>query len=231
MFSKRKFSIIGLALALAMFAAGCKKKVPAPALPLRRPRWSSRRRRQPAAPTVAQFTAEPTSIQRGQSSTLRWEVTGACHQRFHRPGDRHRAEHRQPPRQPERFHHLYPDGHRSGRIHHGLGHGQRVRAAPAPAATAAVEPDGLDRTAHRRPTSRTPTSTTTRPTFAAMPATSSPGMPRPSRASSPTSPTRPSSSKAIATNAAPPSTTSAWATAAPVPPRSSSRDSAFPPTG
>ena len=30
----------------------------------------------PQAPTVAQFTAEPTSIQRGQSSTLRWEVTG-----------------------------------------------------------------------------------------------------------------------------------------------------------
>ena len=28
------------------------------------------------APVVAQFTAEPTSIQRGQSSTLRWEVTG-----------------------------------------------------------------------------------------------------------------------------------------------------------
>src|ERR1019366_4825812 len=25
---------------------------------------------------VAQFTAEPTSIQRGQTSTLRWEVTG-----------------------------------------------------------------------------------------------------------------------------------------------------------
>ena len=33
MFSKRKFSIICMALALAMFAAGCKKKVPAPALP------------------------------------------------------------------------------------------------------------------------------------------------------------------------------------------------------
>ena len=33
MFSKRKFSIICLALALAMFAAGCKKKVPAPAPP------------------------------------------------------------------------------------------------------------------------------------------------------------------------------------------------------
>jgi hypothetical protein len=32
----------------------------------------------PAAPTVAQFTAEPTSIQRGQTSTLRWEVTGSA---------------------------------------------------------------------------------------------------------------------------------------------------------
>ena len=39
-------------------------------------RWSSRRRRRRPLPTVAQFTAEPTTIQRGQSSTLRWEVTG-----------------------------------------------------------------------------------------------------------------------------------------------------------
>ena len=30
----------------------------------------------PAAPAVAQFVAEPASIQRGQSSTLRWQVTG-----------------------------------------------------------------------------------------------------------------------------------------------------------
>src|ERR1035441_5064896 len=33
MFSKRKYSIICLALALALFAAGCKKKVPPPAPP------------------------------------------------------------------------------------------------------------------------------------------------------------------------------------------------------
>ena len=76
MFSKRKFSIICLALALTMFAAGCKKKVPAPAPPPPPPPVVVPEAPKPAAPTVAQFTAEPTSIQRGQTSTLRWEVTG-----------------------------------------------------------------------------------------------------------------------------------------------------------
>jgi len=77
MFSKRKLSTIVLALALAMFAVGCKKKVPKPppppppAAPAPTPEPPK-----PAAPTVAQFTAEPTTIQRGQSSTLRWEVSG-----------------------------------------------------------------------------------------------------------------------------------------------------------
>ena len=66
-----------MALALAMFAAGCKKKVPAPAPPPSAAAGASKPAPPPpAAPTVAQFTAEPTSIQRGQSSTLRWEVTG-----------------------------------------------------------------------------------------------------------------------------------------------------------
>jgi peptidoglycan-associated lipoprotein len=76
MFSKRKFYIICLALALAMFAAGCKKKVPAPAPPPPPPPAPVQPAPTPAAPTVAQFTAEPTSIQRGQTSTLRWEVSG-----------------------------------------------------------------------------------------------------------------------------------------------------------
>src|ERR1017187_471235 len=77
MFSKRKFSIICLALALAMFAAGCKKKVaPPPPPPPPPPVKEVPLAPKPAAPTVAQFTAEPTSIQRGQTSTLRWEVTG-----------------------------------------------------------------------------------------------------------------------------------------------------------
>ena len=77
MFSKRKFSLICLALSLAMFASGCKKKVPAPAPPPPPPPVVQPPPPPPAAPRVAQFTAEPTSIQRGQSSTLRWEVTGA----------------------------------------------------------------------------------------------------------------------------------------------------------
>jgi peptidoglycan-associated lipoprotein len=78
MFSKRKFSIICLALALAMFAAGCKKKVPPPAPPPPPPPVQpAPPPPPPAAPTVAQFTAEPTSIQRGQTSTLRWEVSGS----------------------------------------------------------------------------------------------------------------------------------------------------------
>ncbi len=77
MFSKRKISAICFAVSLAMFAVGCKKKVPppppppppAPVAPTTPPPASR-------APAVAQFSAEPTSIQRGQSSTLRWEVSG-----------------------------------------------------------------------------------------------------------------------------------------------------------
>src|SRR5436305_11489938 len=77
MFSKRKCSIICLAVMLAMFAAGCKKKVPAPAPPPPPPPVVQPTPPPPPAPTVAQFTAEPTTIQRGQSSTLRWEVSGS----------------------------------------------------------------------------------------------------------------------------------------------------------
>ena len=77
MFSKRKYSIICLALSLAMFAAGCKKKVAPPPPPPPPPPVVQPAPPPQAAPTVAQFTAEPTSIQRGQTSTLRWEVSGA----------------------------------------------------------------------------------------------------------------------------------------------------------
>ena len=77
MFSKRKFSIICLALALAMFAAGCKKKVAAPPPPPPPPPKVEAPPPPPPAPSVAQFTAEPTSIQRDQTSTLRWEVSGS----------------------------------------------------------------------------------------------------------------------------------------------------------
>ena len=74
MFSKRKLSSITIALSLAMFAAGCKKKAPPPPPPP--PPAPAPAPAPPPAPTVTQFTAEPTSIQRGQSSTLRWQVSG-----------------------------------------------------------------------------------------------------------------------------------------------------------
>jgi len=78
MFNRRKIAAITLAASLALFAAGCKKKAPPPPpppaptpAPVVTPPPPA-----PAAPVVAQFTAEPTSIQRGQSSTLRWQVNG-----------------------------------------------------------------------------------------------------------------------------------------------------------
>src|SRR5712691_13121047 len=77
MLSKRKIRVIGMAVMLALFAAGCKKKAAPPPPPPPPPAVTpAPPPPPPAAPTVAQFTAEPTSIQRGQSSTLRWEVSG-----------------------------------------------------------------------------------------------------------------------------------------------------------
>ena len=74
MFTKHKITIC-LAVSLAMFAGGCKKKTPPPPPP---PPPEQPKVAPPAAraPSISQFTAEPTSIQRGQSSTLRWQVSG-----------------------------------------------------------------------------------------------------------------------------------------------------------
>jgi peptidoglycan-associated lipoprotein len=76
MLTKRKITVGLMALSLAMFAAGCKKKAPPPPPPPPPAPATAPAPPKPAAPRVAQFSAEPTSIQRGQSSTLRWEVTG-----------------------------------------------------------------------------------------------------------------------------------------------------------
>jgi peptidoglycan-associated lipoprotein len=75
MLTKRKITTSLFAVSLAMFAAGCKKKAPPPPPPPP-PAPAPAPAPAPKAPTVTQFTAEPTSIQRGQSSTLRWEVSG-----------------------------------------------------------------------------------------------------------------------------------------------------------
>jgi len=77
MFSKRKISVVCLAVSIALFAEGCKKKVPVPPpAPPPPPPTATTPPATPAAPTVAQFTAEPSSIEAGQSATLRWEVSG-----------------------------------------------------------------------------------------------------------------------------------------------------------
>lgn len=71
---RKKYIVLSLlALALLLFAAGCKKKIPAPAPP---PPITDTPKA-PAAPTIATLVAEPSTIDRGQSSTLRWVVEGA----------------------------------------------------------------------------------------------------------------------------------------------------------
>ena len=77
--SKRKLGAIVMATSLLLFTAGCKKKGPAPpppALPvIDKPEPP---KPQPAAkPMIANFTAEPSTIERGGSSMLRWSVSNA----------------------------------------------------------------------------------------------------------------------------------------------------------
>src|SRR5689334_11448539 len=69
-----KLTVAALALTLAVIGTSCKKKVPPPPPPP--PPTVEAPPPPPAAPSVAQFSAEPASIQRGQSSTLRWQVNG-----------------------------------------------------------------------------------------------------------------------------------------------------------
>ena len=76
MFSKRNITIICMVLSLVVFGAACKKKVPPPPPPPVAKPEPPPPPPPPQAPVIAQFAAEPASIQRGQSSTLRWEVTG-----------------------------------------------------------------------------------------------------------------------------------------------------------
>jgi peptidoglycan-associated lipoprotein len=77
MLNKRKISTIGICLTLAMFAAGCKKKAPPPPPPPIPVKEQPAPPPPPAAPSITAFTAEPSSIERGQSSTLNWNVTDA----------------------------------------------------------------------------------------------------------------------------------------------------------
>jgi peptidoglycan-associated lipoprotein len=76
MLLKRKWSVICIAIALVMFAAGCKKKAPPPPPPPA-PKAEPAPPPPAAAPDIAEFSAEPSSVERGGSSTLKWTVTNA----------------------------------------------------------------------------------------------------------------------------------------------------------
>jgi peptidoglycan-associated lipoprotein len=71
--TKRRASL-SLAAALTLFlAASCHKKPPAPPPPPPAPAPAPA----PNKPTINYFTAEPTTVEKGQPSSLRWSVTDA----------------------------------------------------------------------------------------------------------------------------------------------------------
>ena len=75
--SKRNISVLLLALSLFLTVAGCKKKAPPPPPPPPPPpRVEAPPPPPPKAPSVS-FFAEPSTIERGQSATLRWNVGDA----------------------------------------------------------------------------------------------------------------------------------------------------------
>jgi peptidoglycan-associated lipoprotein len=76
MLLKRNWSVIWIAIVLAVFASGCKKKAAPPPPPPPPPKQEVAPP-PPAAPDIAEFSAEPSSIERGQSSTLKWSVSNA----------------------------------------------------------------------------------------------------------------------------------------------------------
>jgi peptidoglycan-associated lipoprotein len=75
--SKRQIGAVLLSLSLLMVAEGCKKKGPAPPPPPA-PKQEAPPPPPPAKrPTIASFTVEPSTIERGQSAMLRWSTQDA----------------------------------------------------------------------------------------------------------------------------------------------------------
>ncbi|MCB1022268.1 MAG: OmpA family protein [Acidobacteria bacterium] len=71
---KRSLALITLSLSLVLLAAGCKKKEPPPPPPPPPPAPTSGPA--PARPTIS-ISAEPSSIERGKSATLKWTSSNA----------------------------------------------------------------------------------------------------------------------------------------------------------
>lgn len=67
------------AMATVLIASACSKKTPIPPPPPPSPAATAPGNTSPTGtkPVVAEFSAEPSNIERGQSAVLRWTVTGA----------------------------------------------------------------------------------------------------------------------------------------------------------
>lgn len=74
--SNQNVSIVLFALLLCFFATGCKKKPPVVAAAPPPPKIEAPPPPPAAKPAISNFEAEPSTIERGQSSTLRWSVSG-----------------------------------------------------------------------------------------------------------------------------------------------------------
>jgi peptidoglycan-associated lipoprotein len=73
---RQKLIVWVMGLLLLTFMAGCKKKLPVAAAPPP-PKVETAEVAKPSPPTITEFTAEPGTIQRGQSALLRWQVKDA----------------------------------------------------------------------------------------------------------------------------------------------------------
>ena len=74
--TKRKITLLAVGFCFLLFAAACKKKV-ASVPPPPPPPTTKESAPPPPKPVISSFTASPSSIERGQSSTLRWSVENA----------------------------------------------------------------------------------------------------------------------------------------------------------
>jgi peptidoglycan-associated lipoprotein len=72
-------AVLTLALVIVLIASACTKKtpIPPPPPPAPAPASSTNAPATSGRPVVAEFSVEPSSIERGQSAVLRWNVSGS----------------------------------------------------------------------------------------------------------------------------------------------------------
>ena len=79
-FLRQHSAVLTFTLVLIAFASACSKKAPIPPPPPPTPTATGAPTSAPAGPgvpVIAEFTVEPSTIERGQSAVLRWNVTGS----------------------------------------------------------------------------------------------------------------------------------------------------------